>query len=73
LERCHGPTSLTNLTTPQRWFALGFKGEDAEIHLNLDPHPEFDCWRWAPLAHLPGLAVLSRRPIYDVLAREFAG
>lgn len=56
----------------QRWFALRFDGEDAEIRLDLDPHPEFDAWRWAPLAELPGLAVPFKRPIYDVLAREFA-
>lgn len=56
----------------QRWFALRFEGEDADIRLDLDPHPEFDAWRWAPLADLPGLAVPFKRPIYDVLAREFA-
>ena len=56
----------------QRWFALRFEGEDADIRLDLDPHPEFDAWRWAPLADLPGLAVPFKRPIYDVLARDFA-
>ena len=57
----------------QRWFALRFLGEDAEIRLDLDPHPDFDAWRWARLAELPGLAVEFKRPIYEVLAREFAG
>ena len=56
----------------QRWFALRFEGEDADIRLDLDPHPEFDAWRWAALADLPGLAVPFKRPIYDVLARDFA-
>lgn len=56
----------------QRWFALRFEGEDADIRLDLDPHPEFDAWRWAPLADLPGLAVPFKRPIYDALARDFA-
>ena len=56
----------------QRWFALRFEGEDADIRLDLDPHPEFNAWRWAPLADLPGLAVPFKRPIYDVLARDFA-
>ncbi|MFZ4407734.1 MAG: RNA pyrophosphohydrolase [Paracraurococcus sp.] len=56
----------------QRWFALRFLGEDADIRLDLDPHPEFDAWRWAPLAELPGLAVEFKRPIYEVLARDFA-
>ncbi|TCZ53161.1 RNA pyrophosphohydrolase [Roseicella aquatilis] len=56
----------------QRWFALRFLGEDADIRLDLDPHPEFDAWRWARLAELPGLAVGFKRPIYEVLARDFA-
>lgn len=56
----------------QRWFALRFLGEDHEIRLDLDPHPEFDAWRWAPLADLPALAVGFKRRIYEVLARDFA-
>ena len=56
----------------QRWFALRFTGKDSDIRLDLDPHPEFDAWRWAPLAELPGMAVGFKREIYDVLARDFA-
>lgn len=56
----------------QRWFALRFEGDDADIRLDLDPHPEFDAWRWAPLAELPALAVPFKLPIYQALAREFA-
>lgn len=56
----------------QKWFALRFLGADAEIDLLRDPDPEFDAWRWAPLASLPALAVDFKRPIYEVLARDFA-
>jgi putative (di)nucleoside polyphosphate hydrolase len=56
----------------QRWFALRFLGTDADIRLDLDPHPEFDAWRWAKLAELPGMAVAFKRDIYTVLARDFA-
>jgi putative (di)nucleoside polyphosphate hydrolase len=56
----------------QKWFALRFTGEDADIRLDLDPHPEFDAWRWAPLADLPAMAVAFKRAIYEDLAREFA-
>ncbi len=56
----------------QRWFALRFTGDDSDIRLDLDPHPEFDAWRWADLAELPSLAVGFKRPIYDVLAVSFA-
>jgi putative (di)nucleoside polyphosphate hydrolase len=56
----------------QKWFALRFAGEDADIRLDLDPHPEFDAWRWAPLDRVPALAVAFKRPIYEILARDFA-
>ncbi len=56
----------------QRWFALRFLGEDADIRLDADPHPEFDAWRWAELSELPALAVEFKRAIYDVLAESFA-
>ncbi len=56
----------------QRWFALRFTGVDADIRLDLDPHPEFDAWRWARLEELPGMAVAFKRAIYEVLARDFA-
>lgn len=56
----------------QKWFALRFIGTDADIRLDADPHPEFDAWRWAALAELPGLAVSFKRDIYAELARAFA-
>jgi len=56
----------------QKWFALRFLGEDSEIRLDADPHPEFDAWRWAEIAELPGLAVAFKKPIYEVIARDFA-
>jgi putative (di)nucleoside polyphosphate hydrolase len=56
----------------QRWFALRFTGADADIRLDLDPHPEFDAWRWEDLANLPSLAVGFKRDIYAVLAASFA-
>jgi putative (di)nucleoside polyphosphate hydrolase len=56
----------------QKWFALRFLGQDADIRLDLDPHPEFDAWRWAELEELPALAVAFKRPIYEILAVSFA-
>ncbi|HEY1934585.1 MAG TPA: RNA pyrophosphohydrolase [Acetobacteraceae bacterium] len=56
----------------QRWFALRFTGQDSDVRLDLDPHPEFDAWRWAELRELPALAVDFKRPIYAVLAKSFA-
>ena len=56
----------------QRWFALRFLGNDSEIRLDADPHPEFDAWRWVKLSELPALAVPFKLPIYQILARDFA-
>jgi putative (di)nucleoside polyphosphate hydrolase len=56
----------------QRWFALRFLGQDSDIRLDADPHPEFDAWRWAQLEELPGLAVSFKRDIYTELTRAFA-
>jgi putative (di)nucleoside polyphosphate hydrolase len=55
----------------QRWFALRFTGEDSDVRLDLDPHPEFDAWRWAHLSELPALAVDFKLPIYRILVRSF--
>jgi putative (di)nucleoside polyphosphate hydrolase len=56
----------------QRWFALRFLGGDHDIRLDLDPHPEFDAWRWARLDELPALSVPFKRAIYDTLVVSFA-
>lgn len=56
----------------QRWFALRFLGDDSDIRLDADPHPEFDAWQWVALADLPALAVPFKHAIYVVLARDFA-
>ncbi len=56
----------------QRWFALRFTGVDSDIRLDADDHPEFDDWRWADLTEIPDLIVPFKRPIYEVLARDFA-
>jgi len=56
----------------QKWFALRFIGTDADIRLDLDPHPEFDAWRWARLSELPEMAVAFKRKIYERLAVDFA-
>ena len=56
----------------QRWFAMRFTGQDSDIRLDLDPHPEFDDWRWEKLSALPSLAVPFKRAIYQVLTQSFA-
>lgn len=56
----------------QKWFALRFRGSDNDVRL--DQHtPEFDAWRWAPLAETPALIVPFKRPVYEDVARRFLG
>jgi len=55
----------------QKWFAFRFRGSDSDVRL--DKHtPEFDAWRWAPLAEVPALIVPFKRPVYEEVARRFA-
>jgi putative (di)nucleoside polyphosphate hydrolase len=56
----------------QKWFALRFLGEDSDIRLDADTHPEFDAWKWVELPALPDLAVAFKRTIYQVIAQDFA-
>jgi len=55
----------------QRWFALRFNGEDRDFDLTLH-QPEFDSWRWMPLAELPSTAIGFKRDIYVEVAEAFA-
>ncbi|HWP63396.1 MAG TPA: RNA pyrophosphohydrolase [Candidatus Binatia bacterium] len=55
----------------QKWLAFRFVGSEDEIDL-AGEHPEFDAWRWVPLAEVPGLVVPFKRPVYERIVREFA-
>lgn len=56
----------------QKWAAMLFEGEDAEIDLAADDKQEFDAWRWAELEETPGLIVPFKRKVYEELVRGFA-
>ena len=60
----------------QKWFALRFTGEDAEIdiaHPAGGAHkPEFIAWRWEPMKNLPALVVPFKRRTYERVMAEFA-
>ncbi len=51
----------------QRWFAMQFLGDDAEI--DIGPRngrkAEFDRWKWRPIEEIPELVVAFKRPVYD--------
>ncbi len=56
----------------QKWFALRFTGNDADINIETE-HPEFNEWQWKPLNHMPGLIVPFKRDLYERVATEFSG
>ena len=55
----------------QKWFALGFTGQDSDIDLAAHDQ-EFDAWRWVPAPELPELIVPWKRPVYQAVLKEFA-
>ena len=55
----------------QKWFAMLFEGNDAEINLATS-HPEFDAWRWASARELEALAISFKKKLYASLLQEFA-
>jgi putative (di)nucleoside polyphosphate hydrolase len=58
----------------QIWFAAKFEGEESEIDLGPrgGHEQEFDAWRWASVAELPGLVVPFKRKVYLSVIEEFA-
>ena len=61
----------------QKWFAFRFDGEEAEIDIDRPGggrhKPEFDAWRWEPMANLPRLIIPFKRPVYEKVVAAFAG
>ena len=58
----------------QKWFALRFTGLESEINIKHPAgghKPEFDAWRWAPMADLPELIIPFKRPVYEKVVAEF--
>lgn len=55
----------------QKWFALGFTGQDSDIDLAAHDR-EFDAWRWSPSGDLVEAIVPWKRPVYEIVLKEFA-
>jgi putative (di)nucleoside polyphosphate hydrolase len=47
----------------QKWFAMRFLGKDEDINL-ATAEPEFDAWKWTPLANLTDVAAHFKRENY---------
>ena len=55
----------------QKWFAMRFLGDDAEIDISPDEHEiEFDAWRWAKRSELMDLIVPFKREVYRAVLDE---
>jgi putative (di)nucleoside polyphosphate hydrolase len=56
----------------QHWFLARFLGEDGDVRLDADGHPEFRAWKWVPPRELPDLIVPFKRDLYRRLLDDFA-
>jgi putative (di)nucleoside polyphosphate hydrolase len=54
----------------QKWFLMRFTGCDDDIDLAAG-EPEFDAWKWVPIADLARLVVPFKRQVYLDLLTEF--
>jgi putative (di)nucleoside polyphosphate hydrolase len=55
----------------QIWFALRFDGDEAEVDLAGQGHPEFDAWRWGFLHEAPELVAPFKRAAYEAVVDAF--
>jgi len=55
----------------QKWYAMRFLGQDNDIDLEADKHPEFSEWRWADMLGLPDLIVPFKRDLYVEIVDSF--
>ena len=55
----------------QKWFALRFTGDDSDIAIDANGHPEFTDWKWVAMDDLPTLIVAFKRRLYEDIVREF--
>jgi putative (di)nucleoside polyphosphate hydrolase len=56
----------------QVWFLLRFLADEAEVHLDLTSHPEFDQWRWVDYWRPVSEVVHFKRDVYSRALQELA-
>ena len=58
----------------QKWFAARFLGTDDEINIAAPAGrtPEFETWRWVPVADLVSLIVPFKRAVYRAVVADLA-
>ncbi len=55
----------------QTWVALRFTGNDSDIKLDADEHPEFDRWQWSALPDVPAMIVPFKIDTYRQVVEAF--
>jgi putative (di)nucleoside polyphosphate hydrolase len=55
----------------QKWFAMRFLGDDADIDLEAHKPAEFDAFRWVEIDELPRLIVPFKRGVYEDVVNCF--
>ncbi len=55
----------------QLWLLARFTGEDSDIRLDADKHPEFCEWKWVDPETLPDLIVPFKKRVYRAVLEEF--
>ena len=55
----------------QTWYFARFTGEDGDIDLEADKHPEFCEWKWVDPELLPELIVPFKREVYQMIVDGF--
>ncbi|RZI45281.1 RNA pyrophosphohydrolase [Candidatus Finniella inopinata] len=55
----------------QKWFLLRFTGNDDDIQIHSDFHPEFSNWKWLEPDQLIDLIIDFKRPVYQQVLKEF--
>ena len=55
----------------QIWVAMRFEGQDSDICLDADDHPEFSNWQWVNLEKTVDLIVPFKRHTYKILMTAF--
>jgi putative (di)nucleoside polyphosphate hydrolase len=55
----------------QFWLLLRFTGQDSDIRLDADKHPEFCEWKWVEPDSLPDMIVPFKKRVYRAVLEEF--
>jgi putative (di)nucleoside polyphosphate hydrolase len=55
----------------QHWIAMRFTGQDSDIALDADDHPEFSQWQWVALKDTLDLIVPFKKDVYTEVINAF--